>query len=340
MNVTQAIRSCTRRVLNKQPVLIVGGAGVGKTSVAHAVAKNTKHELLISYPALSDPTAANGIPYPSKDGKSASFLPYGVLAQALKATKPTIWLMDDFGQATAAVQAAHMHLLLSRRVDEHVLPDCVTIIATTNRKGDKAGVVGLLEPVKSRFVTMVELDPDFDTWLNWAYVEGLSPIVLAYLQANPDMFYKPAPSLDLVNTPSPRTWHNASSVVLAGLDEEESVVLEEFKGAVGLDAATSLLTFSKVAHEMPDLDNMLLYPQKCALSKDLTVLMLTASALAQRTTTTNIKAIGVIAKRLVELGHGELAAMMVLKSAVVCPKVEKTAAYTALVASPEISELL
>lgn len=340
MNVTQAIRSGIRRVTNNQPFLLIGGAGVGKTSIGHEIARQTDHDLLISYPALSDPTSANGIPYPSKDGKTASFLAYGVLAEALRAKRPTLWMMDDFGHASPEVQKAYMHLFLARRIDGHVIPDCVKILATTNRKGEKSGANGMLEPVKSRFVTMIDVVPTLECWKPWAYNNAISPLILAYLQMNPGNFYLPAPTLDLVNSPSPRTWHNASDILAAGLDEDAEVVLEEFTGALGSSTAGDLVRFFKVADEMPNLDNLLMFPEKADLPTDLSVKWLTTLALARMAKPANIKSIGAIAVRLAERGDGELATVLVRHSAESNPALLKAAGYTRLLTTPQLSELL
>ncbi len=75
----------------------------------------------------------------------------------MTATKLTACFIDDLGQATPAVQAAAMQLILARTLNGHRVSDHVVFIAATNRRTDRAGVSGILEPVKSRFATLVEL---------------------------------------------------------------------------------------------------------------------------------------------------------------------------------------
>ena len=86
------------------------------------------------------------------DGQ-AEFLPFGDLRALIQADKDTVFFLDDLGQAPPTVQAAAMQLILARRINGHHVSDSVTFIAATNRKQDKAGVSGILEPVKSRFAT-------------------------------------------------------------------------------------------------------------------------------------------------------------------------------------------
>src|SRR5271156_851581 len=147
----------SRAIPARLPILITGAPGIGKSDIVAAAAVDAKADLILSHPAVADPTDAKGLPWPGKNGTEATFLPFGELAQAIKAKNPTVWFLDDLGQASPAVQASFMQLLLARRVNGHVLPDCVTFVAATNRRADRAGVSGILEPVKSRFATIVEL---------------------------------------------------------------------------------------------------------------------------------------------------------------------------------------
>ncbi|MFM0632676.1 P-loop NTPase family protein [Paraburkholderia xenovorans] len=109
-------------VPKRLPVLITGRPGIGKSDIVEQVAHATDHELLISHPVVEDPTDSKGLPFPAPDGLNAKFLPFGDLERAMKARRPLIWFLDDLGQASPAVQAAKMQLLLARRIGEHVFP--------------------------------------------------------------------------------------------------------------------------------------------------------------------------------------------------------------------------
>jgi MoxR-like ATPase len=104
------------------PVLLTGAPGVGKSSIVEQAASAAGFDIILSHPAVADPTDAKGLPWPGQDGRTATFLPFGDLAQALNAQKPTVWFLDDLGQASPAVQASYMQLLLARRVNGHKLP--------------------------------------------------------------------------------------------------------------------------------------------------------------------------------------------------------------------------
>ena len=84
--------------------------GVGKTASVQAVARHLRCELVASHPVTADPTDFRGFPW-MVDGR-ATFLPVGDLDHlAAVGDRPAIWLIDDLGQAAAAVQAAVMQLV-------------------------------------------------------------------------------------------------------------------------------------------------------------------------------------------------------------------------------------
>src|SRR5262249_18048951 len=152
----------------RKPILLTGAPGVGKTKLVEQAASKCDADIIVCHPAVSDPTDVKGLPWISEDKKHATFLAFGEIARAIAATKLTVLFPDDLGQASPAVQASWMQLFLGRRVNGHVLPDCVTFIAATNRRTDKAGVQGILEPVKSRFLSIVNVDADLDDLCNFA----------------------------------------------------------------------------------------------------------------------------------------------------------------------------
>ena len=279
----------------RKPVLIKGAPGVGKSDIVSNAAREAGAELIIFHPVVSDPTDFKGLPGIVND--KAEFLPYGELRKLLDATTPTIGFFDDLGQAPMSVQAAAMQLLLAREINGHKISDFVTFVAATNRREDKAGVSGLLEPVKSRFATIVQLDVDVDDWINWALNENLPVEVIGYIKNRPEMLHKFAASADLVNSPSPRTVANLASLFEMKLPQE--VELEVYTGAVGEPFAAEFLGFVKVYRDMIPPDMILLDPDNVAIPTNKPAVMYALClALARKATENNFDRILRFSNRL------------------------------------------
>ena len=321
----------------RRNVLIVSDPGVGKTSIATVACRLAgvrSEDLILSHPGVEDPTDPKGLPSLNANKKGeATFLPFGALARALRATRPTVWFLDDFGQATPAVQAAYMQLLLGRRCGEHVLPDCVTFIAATNKRTAGMGVSGCLEPVKSRFTTIVNLEADIEDWSVWAMDDTIDERVIAYLRFDSTMLHQFEASSDMTNTPSPRTWENFSEVLswnLAKGDREEAGV-----GAVGQGAAGQYFAFENQLAHLPHADAIFADPEAFDIRDSRPeVLYAVVTTLAIRTTKKTFGAVCRFAERLESDGRGEFASLLMRDSTRRSPELEATPEYAAILTGP------
>jgi len=320
------------------PVLITGAPGIGKSAVVEAAVEAAGADLILSHPVVSDPTDAKGLPWASEGATEATFLPFGELALALKATKPTVWFLDDLGQASPAVQASFMQLILARRVNGHKLPDCVTFVAATNRRTDRAGVSGILEPVKSRFATIVELVADIESFSQWALSQDWYPTVLvAFNRFRPDLLSDFKATADMENSPLPRTWANVAR--LLALDLPSDLEYAAIAGAVGEGAAAEFMGFLRMYRELPNIDGILLDPDGEPIPDQPATLYAIVTALGSRVSEANAARVLRYAERLMEAGSGEFAAVLVRDSIRKVPAVKETRAFVQF-ASGEFSTLL
>lgn len=263
------------------PVLIKGAPGIGKTDIVKAAAALAGAELIIMHPVVSDPTDFKGMPCVT-DGK-AQFLPFGELKKLLVAKKRTLVFLDDLGQAPAVVQAAVMQLLLAREINGQKISDHVVFVAATNRREDRAGVTGILEPVKSRFATIVELTANVDDWCVWALANDVPAEVVAFVRFRPELFTTPgAATQDIVNRPCPRTITNMAKLYEAGFDK-----VEVLTGAVGMGFAAEFVGFIRVWQNLPSIDGILVSPDTAEVPREPAALFAIATALATQTTADN-----------------------------------------------------
>jgi|ERR1700677_462236 len=323
-------------------ILVTGKPGIGKTDILTQVTAAINYDLVVSHPVTSDPTKAEGLPwvYQTADGPRAAFIPLGELELVYAATRPTVWLIDDLGQAAPSTQASFMGQLHpptfnGKRiaVNGHSLPECVTILAATNRRVDRAGVSGILEPVKSRFTSIVELEPDIDAWCQWAYGHGISPMLIAFLRFRPDLLCNFQATADLTNSPVPRTWHSLAK--LEALTLPTDIESSAMSGAVGEGPALEYLSFRSMYKSMVNLDAILLNPDKTAIPSKPDQLYATAVGLAARANDTNFSRIATYATRLaVEANRGEFAVLMVRDAIRRDEKIQYTDSFVRLNSGP------
>jgi len=267
--------------------------------------KSIDAKLITSHPVVSDPTDYKGLPFPTKDGTEATFLPFGDLLRLIRAKKPTVFFLDDLGQAPSSVQAAVMNLLLARKINGHKVADCVTFLAATNRRQDKAAVQGILEPVKSRFAAIVELEINIDDWVEWAIKNDMPTELIAFIRFRPDLLNKFKPTADIVNTPNPRTVAFVGSMVNKGIPDD--CEYEIISGATGEGFAAEFTGFRQVWKDLPDLDKLIADPKGTKVPSDPAILYATCGALAAKANRKNFKAITEYTNRL----PGELQVLLI-----------------------------
>jgi hypothetical protein len=276
------------------PVLVKGAPGTGKSDIISQACQATGAELIIEHPVVSDPTDYKGLPFATASG--AEFLPFGSLRRLIEAQVRTVFFLDDLGQAPASVQAACMQLLLARRINGHMVSDHVTFLAATNRHTDRAGVTGLLEPVKSRFVSIVELEPDVNDWVSWALTAGLPIELIAFIRFRPGLLWDFKPTNELKNTPCPRTVANVGRLMGIGLPHD--VEYEVYSGAAGEGFAAEFMAFLKIYRTLPNIDTILMTPDKALVPDDPATLYAVAGALSRKASDQTIDRIITYADRL------------------------------------------
>ncbi|TDN59039.1 ATP-binding protein [Paraburkholderia sp. BL10I2N1] len=314
----------TAYVPARLPVLITGRPGIGKSDIVEQVARATGHALLISHPVVEDPTDSKGLPFPSVDGRTAHHLPFGDLELAVNSTTPLIWFLDDLGQASPAVQAAKMQLLLARRIGSHVLPDHVTFVAATNRRSDNAGVTGILDPVISRFATVVQLISTIQDWSAWAVRHNVPAELIAFLRFRPDLLSVQKTTRDIENSPSPRSWGFLGKTMKV---VPKSLELISYAGSVGESAATELLAFLGIYRELPSPDAILLSPDTAMIPETPAALFAVSTALAAHATEGNFDRVLTYNDRLIDAGHREFGALLARDAIRRTPELQNTHAF-------------
>lgn len=277
------------------PVLIKGAPGVGKSDIVSQVATDIKFELIITHPVVSDPTDFKGQPcvVDINGKKRAEFLPFGDLRKMIHAKRPTYVFIDDLGQAPAAVQAACMQLLLARQINGKKISDHIVFVAATNRRQDRAGVTGILEPVKSRFYNIYELQPDKDDWIEWALEHDMPEELIGFVNFRPELLCTEEATSDIVNHPCPRTLAHAGETIMMGLTS-----IEDLTGVVGAGCAVELNGFIRVYEELPSIDALIMNPTDAPIPTDSSAKYAIVAALVGRVSKDNVNRIFKYGNRL------------------------------------------
>ena len=283
----------TKLVLAGHPALITGPPGCGKTDMFRQIAEEIEWDFLPIIPVICDPTDAKGIPVLNKKTGLWEWQPIGDVRRILYATEPMLVLIDDFGQAPAMVQASFMQWLLLRKIGEHPIPDCVSMMAASNRRGDKCAVTGMIEAVKGRFASIYEMTPHVDDWSEWAMTHDMPDKLISAVRFLPNLLTDFVPTPDLKRGPSARNLAWVGKLSNLGIED-----LESLSGAVGEGAAAELLTHFRIWNELPNLTALIADPDSAHVPTNLATLYAISTGIAAQASATNISRIFKYSKRM------------------------------------------
>ena len=284
MKTSKLIPFLAKAIQAKRPVMLVGQPGAAKTAAMEQAAEIAKADLLTVHAVTSDPTDAKGLPFKEKDKGYAEFVPFGDLQKMIEAKKLLVVFLDDFGQAAPAVQASYMQLILARRINGHKVSDHVVFMAATNRRGDKAGVTGILEPVKSRFTSIIHLKIDLEDWVEWAIANKIPQVLISYMRFKPFVDDDFQPTSDLTNGLSPRTVAHLGMLMNDGIIDGQDLTTdgEVIKGCIGEGRGNEFAGFMRIWQDLPDVDDLISNPETADMPKDLNVLHATIGSIVEK----------------------------------------------------------
>ena len=280
-------------------VIVAGAMGTGKSDIVKQAAWEIEYDLMLSHPLVKDPTDYGGYPFPDElnGRKIANFLMFGDMLKIVEAKRPLVVCFEDMLLATIAVQGAVMQMIWERELNGVKIPDCVAFVATTNRRQDKAGGQGLIEPFKSRNA-IFNLRPNIDDWVEWAYKDGQPATLIAFCRRNTKALFDYAPSMDIVNTPCPRTVSKLGHWINAGIPD--SLKMQVYSSNCGEGFAMEYMQFERQVDKLEDPDYIISNPMNAKLydKKDLDLIYVTVTSLAMRANVKNFENIMKYGNRL------------------------------------------
>ena len=215
MVISVVIRAARRVLEAGEAVMLVGHAGVGKTSIIKQIAKETGRDLKILILSQMEPGDLIGLP--DKRGKQTKFLQPDWWPKSGK----SIIFLDEINRAHPLVRNAVMQLVLDRRIHNHILPEGTWIAAAMN-PSDGYEVFEIEDPAFIDRFVWINVENSTENFISYLkekglYAPGIEDVIEGNLQI--ETRFK-LPKI----VPTPRAWERAIRISRA-LSKED---LEEF----------------------------------------------------------------------------------------------------------------
>ena len=282
-------------VASRQPTMIWGPPGVGKSEVSQQVAATLGYNYLDVRALLLDPVDLRGIPWRDAQDRTRwappSFLP------PTDSQEQYLINLEELPAATPMVQTALYQLVLDRKCGEYELPPGAAVIACGNRESDRAGTHRMATPLASRFVH-IEVCVDAAEWAAWAARQGLAAEVIFFIQMRPELLHQFDPQGAEPAFPCPRTWEFVSRLLQGAQGLSFEVQRALYRGTVGTGAAIEFCAFLRVWQDLPHPRVVLSNPAAAIVPDNASALLALCGSLYRLVDDTTMDSLVTYARRL------------------------------------------
>ena len=268
---------------DRRSVLLLGGSGIGKTTLVNEVVREIAEQEGLEFVEVSNgskvpdrddvfvfysinlstkqPYDLDGIPRDVND----KVFRYKVLEafEVMKGRKGVIFIDEVTNVRRDDMHSALYSLFQFRRVGDNFLGNDVWVIGAGNRKEDSRLVVELSDPEINRTKVIYVKKPSVDSWAEWMdsrFGDEWDRTVYAFLKRYPDYAHRPSgKGRTLEQWPSYRNW---TDVAVYGPKIAEKSRKAYYAHVVGLVGKVGLefLAFRELVDEIPKFEEVVKNP--------------------------------------------------------------------------------
>ena len=180
----QLARTC---YMANKPLFVLGDYGIGKTSIAKKIAELMQANHFVAFNSSDQSLFDVQMPYVEDDKK----FPGVKRTKFAVSTKiplegRTFIFVDEINVLPAAMQPPLYQLILEGKIGDVSLPTDNFRMAAGNRLWDRCAAQVMSAALPDRFGVVCNLEPDIDSWSEYAYNSNILPEVISFAKAFPE----------------------------------------------------------------------------------------------------------------------------------------------------------
>ncbi len=218
-------------IMNQRPIFMLGAPGIGKTAIMEQVAEELDLALVSYSMTHHTRQSALGLPfireknYGGKDYSVSEYTMSEILASVYDTIDRSghnegILFLDEINCVSETLYPSMLQFLQYKTFGRHSVPDGWVVVTAGNPPSFNKSVrefdVVTLDRLK-----VLEIDPDYGAWKEYASDHGVHPAIIGFLESNKDYFYKIETTVNGKNYVTARGWEDLSTMLL--LYEEKNL---------------------------------------------------------------------------------------------------------------------
>lgn len=269
-----------------------GKPGVGKTSLAHQVAKDEFDSVITINPSQDD---VIDLKLPFVDSIEGETVSRFAISERLPRKGRHLIFVDEINTAPMSMQATLYSLILEGRIGSYTLPKGCVRFAAGNRIEDKCAANEMSLALKDRLGVHMNIVPSEKAWIRWATINGVVPEVIAFVRDAPQRLEALNPN-DPCAGCTPRSLEYLSNLIKGGIEEDLQHVVAN--GTIGMGAGAEFVAFLDIFKNKIDFDEIFNKPSEAKLYSKPDLLYSVVSGIGAKINADNVYNAMVYLKRL------------------------------------------
>ena len=210
-------------VEKQRPIFLMGPPGIGKTAIMEQIAQELGVGL-VSY-SMTHHTRQSALGLPFIEHKTYGGREYAVseytmseiiasVYDTMEATglKEGILFLDEINCVSETLAPAMLQFLQYKIFGRHRVPEG-WIVVTSGNPPEYNNSVREFDIVTWDRLKRIDVEPDYETWKEYAYQKAVHPAILTYLDIKKDDFYKIETTVDGKTFVTARGWSDLSDMI-------------------------------------------------------------------------------------------------------------------------------
>lgn len=220
---------------HQRPVFLMGPPGIGKTAIMEQIASELGVGLVSYSMTHHTRQSALGLPFIEKkiyDGVEYNVSEYTMseiissIYELMECTgiKEGILFLDEINCVSETLAPSMLQFLQYKIFGRHRVPDG-WIVVTAGNPPEYNNSVREFDMVTWDRLKRIDVEPDYDTWKEYAYKKGVHAAILTYLDIKKSDFYKTEATVDGKSFVTARGWNDLSDMIK--LYEHHNIEVDE-----------------------------------------------------------------------------------------------------------------